>query len=819
MSKLYICEKPSLAKVLADNLGTPVKKDGYYVVGNDWVAWLKGHIVELLMPDDYKEEWQRSKCSYDKLPMIPEKFKKQVKSGSDYYKLFSGLKTLAKQADIIVNVGDPDREGQYLVDEVLELIGWTGKTERLFINAYDDDTVQKALKNIEDNRSDKNFNMFRSAFCRDITDWLIGMNGSRKFSLDAGYNVVVGRVQVPILALVYRRNKEIENFKPVTFYKVIGNHEKNNLPFDSEWKPQDKEKETASEAFDLQGRLLDKKIAQSVADKVKGKIGKVVEVVKAHKKVPQPLLYNLATLQKDACAKLGISLKELDEAMQSLYEKHKLLSYPRSDCEYLPVSQFKDAPKILSMLQNIDAEIKDAAGNADPSIRSRVFNDSKTTAHHAIIPTGLKPDFSVMTDTEKGVYLIVALRYILQFYPMFEYDSTKLVIDVCEEIFEAVGSVVTVRGWKGVNKSEEKKSSEVAEISLPDFSEGDPVLFNDIKITEGVTKPPERFTQESLITALCNAHKYVKEERLKEVIKNVKGLGTPATRSAIIGKLLERGTLIEKPAAGAKGKKAKKELYIAPEVPELIDALPDALTYPDQTAIIELNLDAVASGTLSEEKYIEQISSYINQLMLIKGNFKMKVGSAAHPVCPACGQGVLWQHKSEFGTFWSCSRYKDGCKAKFADDKGKPLIITCPTCGKGYLKRVKSKKTGKIFWSCSLYSTGECKAIFPDNNGKPLKSASPVKCPVCGKNMRQVKTQKGLFWVCEDSKNGCKAPWFVDVKGKPQIIKCSNCKKGFLIRRSGSKGDFFSCSNYPECKTSFDVGIDGKPAVIKRKKI
>lgn len=858
--KLYICEKPSLAKALAGNLGNPVSGKNCYEVGGDCVAWLKGHILEAQMPDDYKDEWKRSNCTYDKLPMIPEKFVKTVKKG-DYFAIYKGISDLAKKADVIVNVGDPDREGQYLVDEVIEKLGWKGPVERLFINAYDDVTIKKALDSIEDNKSAKNYNMFRSAFCRDFTDWLIGMNGSRKFSLDAKRNIVVGRVQVPILALVYRRNKEIDNFVPVDYFKVKANMAGDTDSFAADWKPTEAE---AEGGFDRENRLIVKDIAEKAVGCFTGKQAVISDIVKEHKKIPQLLPFSLATLQKKACGKLGISLKELDEAMQSLYEKHKLLTYPRSDCEFIPESQFGDAEKIIGMLKGLgDKNLEAVADGADSSIRSRAFNTAKTTAHHAIIPTGTEADFSVLSDTEKGVYLIVAERYLMQFYPVYEYDVTKIILDCDGSRFEAAGTVVAVPGWKKIAEADESDDKDAEKAKpLPDCHKGDSFHVESCAVVTATTKPPKRFTQESLIEALCNAYKYVHDPKYKEVIKDVKGLGTPATRSKIIEKLLVKGSLYEK------GKGKKKELFTADDVPELIDSLPDELTYPDQTGIIELDLDKVASGEMTESDYRKKIAGYINMLMQIEGKFVIRARvSKDHPLCPACGKGVLWKHDGKNGVFWSCSRYKEGCEMVFSDVKGKPYTEKCPECGEGfltkrsgrygdfwgctrykegckamfddvngkpgifkcpvckkhYLKRKQNRQKGNYFWSCAGYAAGECKASFPDKDGKPdftekkPLSGKTEKCPSCGKNMKQVNTRNGIFWVCEDNKKGCHAPWFEDVNGKPRIIECPECS-GFLVKRHGVKGDFYSCSNYPNCRVSFNCDDKGKPVFPNKKK-
>ena len=813
LTKVYICEKPSLAQALAGNLGTPLRKDGYFQVNNDFVCWLRGHIIELLEPDDYKEEWSRFKCTYETLPMFPEVFKKRIKKG-DYKKIYDTVKLLCSKADVVVNVGDPDREGQYLVDEVLDEVGWKGKTERLFINAYDDVTIKRALTLIENNNSAKNHNMYRSAFCRDITDWLIGMNGSRKFTLDAGYQVSVGRVQVPILGLVYRRNQEIDKFKPVKFYKVKASHNVSDVVFTSEWLPAE---DYRPEAFDSEGRLLEKKVADIVAAEIKGCEGVVKSIEVENKKVPQPLPYSLATLQKDACKRLGISLKELDVILQKLYESYKILTYPRSDCEYIPESQFNDARIILDLLSGLNVGISNYAASADFSIKSRAFNDKKISAHHAIIPTSVVPPLDKMSVAEKGVYLIVALRYISQFYKVNEYSLTKCFIDCNGKVFVASGSVVKELGWKALIKKDDEQDTENEEDKcLPLLEEGQKILFLDSVVTEGITKPPARFTQESLITALCNAYKYVRNKDLRDVVKEIKGLGTPATRSVIIGKLLDRGTLIEK--VKAEGKKKKKELYTAPEVGGFIDSLPADFTYPDNTALIELNLDRVASGTMTEEEYKSNMYSYINDLMKVKCSFspRKQKESSEHPQCPSCNLGILYKHKSEYGVFWSCSRYKEGCNAKFSDLNGKPAIFKCPQCGR-LLKKVKSQKTGKLFWSCTGYFTGDCKVIFADDNGKPAKPLPVYKCPQCGDELRRVSTRNGFFWVCRSYGKTCNAKWFLDRNSKPVIEKCPSCK-GYMVQLKGPKGLFFGCVNYPNCKETMQADEKGFPIVKRLKK-
>lgn len=815
MIRLYICEKPSLAKALAENLGSPYRKDGYYEVNGDYVAWLKGHIMELLPPDSYKDEWKRENNAYDVLPIIPDTFVKEVKTEvfmngkrqktNDYVKIYDTLAELEKKCDIVVNVGDPDREGQYLVDEVLEKLGSRKPQERLFINAYDDATIKRALATKEDNKSDKNVNMFRSAKCRDMTDWLIGMNGSRKFSLDAGFSVKVGRVQVPILALISRRNDEIDNFVSVKYYAPESvNMFSGKSVFNAKWKASED-----AEGLDSEGRLIDKSVAEKLQQRIKGKPCIVKDVEKKHCKENPRLPFSLATLQKEACSKLGITLKELDVIMQELYEKKKLVTYPRSDCNYIPDSQFGDAGSIvLNLLHCGSPAVEAVAKQADTTIKNPCFNTSKTSAHHAIIPTGVKADISTLSTDERGVYEIIALRYLMQFYPLHEYDMTTITLDCDGEIFIAKGKTVTVQGWKALLGQDDANDGD-DECALPVVAKGEQGIVSDILLTEKNTTPPARISQESLITALCNAHLYVKDKSLRDVVKNIKGLGTPATRSKIIDGMLADGRLYED------GKGKKKYLYVRKDAKELIACLPDELTYPDQTALMELDLDKVAQGDMTIEEYKAKYSEYIRKLMTVKSSFSVRErqADAAHPQCPVCKQGILYQHDGKNGKFWGCSRYKEGCNASFPDIRNKPAIFSCPKCKQGYLRKI-SGRNGD-FWSCTRYKEG-CNFTTQDNKGKPAdtKPIAEVNCPECGAPLKKVNLKAGgSAWLCTKKDSGCKTPWFTDIKGSPYLEKCPTCKKAYLSRRKGPKGEFWGCTGYPVCKALFGVNSKGLPDI------
>lgn len=747
--RLFICEKPSLAEALANNLGKPVRKDGSFYVGNDVVTPLRGHIMRLYNADEYDPALK--KWAYDTLPIVPSPFKKKVSGGSGYSEIYNRVKGLLKEATEVVNVGDPDREGQYLVDEVLEALKCKLPAKRLFINALDDTSIKRALASMEDNNSKANHNRYMAARGRAEADWIIGINATRKFSLDSGNTLHIGRVKMPTLALVYRRNEEIDNFKPKDFYGINAFFRTDSsMPFPSHWViPED--------LLDSENHLLDIVPARACEQKCKGKSGTVKSVIRKKGRSNPPLPYSLSTLQKDAGPKLSFSPSKVLEVAQSLYEK-KLTTYPRSDSNYLPESQLEDASTIIANLKLTGSEeLKALADNADSSIKGLAFNTKKVEAHHALIPTLEQCDMGKLSADEQKLYLLLAKRYLLQFYPAQEFESCEVVIDCEGETFKATGKVVLKEGWKGATGSEVDRDDDNAEDEeerkLPDLKEGDSLTMSSLEISKKVTKAPARFTQSSLIGALTSAHKFVKDKSLADKVKDVKGLGTEATRATMISDLLKSGELREE------GK--KKELFVSDSVKELIPFLPDNLTYPDMTACMELDLDRIEKGTLALDEFVAFQAQFVKELMAVETKFSKPVRKGDdYPECPVCHEGKLFPREGKFGKFWSCSNYKNGCKAAFDDLKGKPAIEKCPVCGKGFLRR-KSGKDGGYFWSCSEYANG-CKASFTDN------------------------------------------------KGKPVLVKCPDCGKGYLKKWTGKKGDYYQCS---DCRKYFDVLKNGLPAV------
>ena len=664
--RLFIAEKPSLALAIANGLGNKGKKDGYFDCGNDIVTFCFGHIMQQCSPDEYDEKYKQWKM--ETLPILPEKWKLKVTPSCA--KQFKIIKELVKKAEIIVNAGDPDREGQLLVDEVLNELGvlQTKPIKRILLNALDEKSVRAALNDIREN---KDFSGLRnSALARSRADWLIGMNFTRAYSIkarEAGYqqNFTIGRVQTPTAALIIRREKEIKNFKPVTYYNLIVRWQSDTGTFDSTWQVPDDFLEA-----DPDGRILKKEALTVVWEKIQSNnsTGKIIQVEQKPGKTSQRLPYSLSSLQIEAGKIYGLSPQEVLDIQQSLYEK-KLTTYPRSDCEYLPENQLSDIGCVMNNLKSISDEIYQFVENADIKIRSRAWNDKKITAHHAIIPTTVKPDFSQLSSNEKKMYELVARSYIAQFYPPKTYLTTTVTVDSVGELFKTTGTIIQEAGWTKLYRNVENEK--INESKLPNLSQGKSVSAISSNIKEGITKPPARFTPATLIKAMKEIYKYVKDDSLKASLKDCSGIGTEATRANIVELIQNRGYV----------KLESKNLVPTDLGLLLFEVVDENMLYPDITAVWERDLDAISRREMPIREFMEKQQGYINTLLanLQKTTIRQ---SASKVSCPECGKNMR-RIKGKSGYFWACTGYPV-CKKTFNDKKGKP--DTSPT-------RKYSKKT------------------------------------------------------------------------------------------------------------------------------
>lgn len=669
--RLFITEKPSVGKAIAEVLGVTNKGNGYLVCGDDCITWCFGHLLESAPPDYYTSNDIPLNNNGDKiwreedLPIIPEKWVKIPKAESEDQ--LNNIGKLIKQASLIVNAGDADREGQLLVDEVLFYFKNTAPVLRYWVNAIDRQSIERELNALKNN--DKYTNYGKAASARDKADWLIGMNLSRAYTLKAGRGgsrvlLTVGRVQTPTLALVVKRDRNIENFKSIPHYSIgtIIQHE--NGEFLANWKF-NKEQQGVNE----DGYFIDDSKVNEIINKINNQTGIVKSFVKKPQKKHQPKAYSLSDLTVIASARFGYTAIDVLNTCQSLYERHKLTSYPRSDNGYLPETQFSDAKEILSILKEVNPEYADLINKADVSIKSKTWDDEKTTAHHGIIPTFHKGNISKLSEMELNIYDLIVRSYIAQFYPVHEYLKTTIDVDILGELFSASGNVITINGWKDVyssDKEEEQENDGEEQQKLPLMNNGDSIKCINPSKKSSKTNPPAYFTDGTLISAMSNIYKFIEEPEHKKILKEEDGLGTEATRAAIINELVKKGFLV------LDGKKLKSTKLGR----ELIDALPNSVKNPVLTAIYERMLKGIEQGEFSEDDFVKKQEEYIKEQVINASKGSLRVGhipkiSNIHK-CDECGKGLVKLPSKKPGVFWWACSGSPQCQKNYADFNGRP---------------------------------------------------------------------------------------------------------------------------------------------------
>ncbi|MGB5853710.1 MAG: DNA topoisomerase III [Oceanisphaera sp.] len=610
---LYIAEKPSVGRAVADVLPKPHQKgDGFITAANgDVVTWCIGHLLEQAEPEAYNPDYKKWRKEH--LPIVPDEWKHTVKPATK--KQFSVVKKLVKQADVLVNMGDPDRVGQILVDEVINYCKVSkakrAAAQRCLINDMNPDAIKRALNCLRPN-SDF-IPLATSALARARADWLYGINMTRLCTLQgqaSGYKGVlsVGRVQTPILGLVVHRDVEIENFVTKPFYEVfIELKTANNETYTAKWQPS-----AACEPYmDEDGRVLLKKLAETVLKKVVGQTGKVVAVNESIKKQAAPLPYNLSSLQIDASKRFNLNAQKTLDICQQLYEKHKLITYPRSDCRYLPKGHYNDKLPVTQAISKTSTALADAVNHADLSLKSKAWNDTKVGAHHAIIPTSRGLDGSRLSADELKVYELVARQYLMQFYPPFQYQEKQIDTEVGGGAFVSRQKEVVSKGWKALFPERASEKNSVAEdqafsaIKLPNVVKGESVLCSDGRLDEKQTSPPKHFTDATLLAAMTGIARYVSDPEIKKVLRDTDGLGTEATRAGIIELLFKRDFLIKK----------GKEIHATEVGRRLILSLPEVMALPDMTAHWESQLEAISEKNMSYSQFMQPMLAGLNMLI------------------------------------------------------------------------------------------------------------------------------------------------------------------------------------------------------------
>lgn len=761
---LIIAEKPALAEAIKDAIGNDFqKKDGYFENKEYYISWCLGHLLEVMLPDE-KKIW-----SFENLPLKHNGWFFEIKENTK--KQYNVLKTLISLSDVIINAGDPDEEGQLIVDSILykegiiNLKGNSNKiVKRLLINDFNIDAIKKELSNLKDNN--QYLKLSYMALARSLADKTFGYTLTRGYTLinkQAGNsNVIsVGRVQTPMLALIVRREEEIKNHIKSYYYTIKGTTTiaDNSLDFIYQAK---------EEEIDETKKITSEEIAASILNRLNSNQDKAI-ITKYETKAEienVPLPYSLLDLQVD-CSKLyNMKADEVMSITQSLREKHKAITYNRSDCNYLLDETYEESPLIINCLQEVkDEKLTNIINNANIDIKSKAFDSTKTTAHTAIIPTKTEINFSSFTDAEKKVFLLIAKRFVMQFLPPAEYIKHTIIIQVGEDILKHNHRQIIKSGWKSI-VSEKEDDNIVNNFPYEEIYEDKKLDKIDFISLKEETKPKKLYTTDTFLNDLKRVSIYCKEEKIKALLKDKDrdkagehgGIGTPATRSTIIKNLYDRGYI----------KDDKKHIVSTDLGRQLISFLPDEITYPDMTALWHQSIKELDTDMLQLDNFINSVVNFSSeQIDRIKSSDAAFKSNAQK--CPNCDTGYLIKRKGEYGYFWSCSAYPK-CKTIFQDVNNKPDIyetVDCPVCNKSQLKKINGKNG--TFWKCQ---NKECEKTFRDNKGKP--------------------------------------DFTIKEKASPsEQYRCLTCNSK-LIRRNGKYGYFWSCSTYPKCKTVYKDN-DGEP--------
>ncbi|UXL37092.1 DNA topoisomerase III [Pseudomonas fragi] len=644
--RLFLCEKPSQAKDIAAVLGASRRGDGCWVGPNATVTWCIGHLLETAPPDAYDERYKRWVLA--DLPIIPEKWKMRVKPKTASQ--FKAVKRLLGEASELVIATDADREGEMIARELVEHCRYRGPIQRLWLSALDDASIRKALGALKP--GSETFNLYHSALGRSRADWLIGMNMSRLFTLlgrQSGYQGVlpVGRVQTPTLRLVVDRDRSISDFIPVAYWAIDVQLKHDAQLFTAQWR-------AAPDTCDDQDRCLNQAHAQQAAAAINSaSSARVCKLRTERMREVAPLPFDLGTLQEVCSKKLGLGAQETLDIAQALYETYKVVTYPRSDCGYLPQSQHSEAPSILAALQQADPALGPLAGYLDPQRRSRAWNDAKVSAHHGIIPTAAAKNLERLSGKHRAVYTLIRARYLAQFLPNHEYDRTQADFDCAGQKLRAVGKQIVEPGWKRALPealAPAKGREAPAPQPLPILREDLDCAIAAVNLKDLWTQPPKPFTEGDLIKAMKNVAKLVQDPLLKQKLKDTTGIGTEATRAGIIQGLLDRGYLI----------KNGKALAATPPAFSLIDAVPRAIADPGTTAIWEQALDMVQSGEMTLDIFVAKQAAWMSKHIERCSAMTMTISGPASPA----GTAPAWKKKRKAAT--GKAKPKRAVKAKGA---------------------------------------------------------------------------------------------------------------------------------------------------------
>ncbi|KAF1085792.1 DNA topoisomerase 3 [Sporotomaculum syntrophicum] len=655
---LFLAEKPSVGRDLARVLNCRKKGNGYLEGDRHIVTWALGHLVTLADPEAYDQKF--STWRLEDLPILPPYIKLAVikQSGKQY----NAVTTQMKRKDVreIVIATDAGREGELVARWIIEKAQVKKPLKRLWISSVTDKAIKDGVRNL---RNGKDYeNLYASAVARAEADWLVGINATRALTCKYNAQLSCGRVQTPTLAIIAGREKEIQNFKPRTFYGIIAKADKLHLTWQD------------SQTKDT--RIFDQDRCAQIILSIQNKNAVISAVDKTYKKSFAPRLYDLTELQRDANKLFGYSAKETLSIMQRLYEQHKVLTYPRTDSRYI-TTDIVDTIKERLNACSVPPYAKLAARILQSPVKTNksFVDDSKVTDHHAIIPTEQPVFLNNLSDMERRIYDLVVKRFLAVLYPPFEYEQTTIRAGIGNELFTARGKVVIAQGWKEVYNNHfdegEDTGNDIAEQVLPALNKGDVLKISVVSQTRGETKPPEPFNEASLLSAMENPAKYMAGENkgLIQSIGKTGGLGTVATRADIIEKLFNNFFI----------EKRGKNLFITSKGRQLLNLVPGDLKTPALTAQWEQKLEAIAQGRLNKNNFIGEMKQYANVVVndIKNSTSKFKHDNLTGEKCPDCGKRLL-EVNGKKGKMLVCQDRECGYRKGI----GKITNARCPNCHK-----------------------------------------------------------------------------------------------------------------------------------------
>jgi DNA topoisomerase-3 len=667
---IVIAEKPSVARDIANVLKCTKKGNGFLEGNNYIVTWALGHLVTLADPEAYDNKYKT--WNLEDLPMLPERMKLVVMKQTG--KQFNAVKSQLIRSDVneIIVATDAGREGELVARWIIDKANVHKPIKRLWISSVTDKAIKDGFNNLKPGKTYEN--LYASAVARSEADWYIGLNATRALTTKFNAQLNCGRVQTPTVAMVATREDEIKSFKPQTYYGIDVQTDGLKLTWQDS---------------NGNSRSFNKEKIDAIVKSLGRKDATVVSIDRKAKKTFSPALYDLTELQRDANNIFGYSAKETLNIMQKLYEQHKVLTYPRTDSRYLSSDIVSTLPERLKACGA--GEYRPLANKVlkKPIKATNAFvDDRKVSDHHAIIPTEGYVNFSSFTDKERKIYDLVVKRFLAVLFPAFEYEQLTVQAKIGDEKFIAKGKSVINAGWKEVYENrfdDEESTDDVKEQLLPRLEKGDVLITKLIAQTSGQTKPPARFTEATILSAMENPTKYMEtnDKKLVETLKSTGGLGTVATRADIIEKIFN-SFLIEK--------RGGKEIYITSKGRQLLDLVPGELKSPATTAEWEQKLELIAKGKLKKDVFINEMKEHTKKIVaeIKASDKKYKHDNISTKSCPDCGKPML-EVNGKKGKMLVCQDRECGHKKNVA----RVTNARCPQCKKKM--ELRGEGDGQIF--------------------------------------------------------------------------------------------------------------------------